>query len=64
MAAAGRHEEQVVLVVPGYLVHLEPELLVAQNLPLPHVDEGDEVLLVTDGDRLAIRRPGDVDVLA
>ena len=64
MAAAGRHEEQVVLVVPGDLVHLEAELFVAHDLALSHVDERHEVLLVSDGDRLAVRRPRDVDVLA
>lgn len=57
-------EEQIVLFVPGDLVDLEPELFFPLDLLRLHVDERDQVLLVAHRDRLSVRTPVDVDVLA
>lgn len=62
-AAAVGQEEHVVVVVPGNLVHLELELLLGFGAMRLGVDEGHHVVLVADGDGLAVGAPADVDVL-
>ena len=51
-------EEEVGVVIEGDLVDLELELLLVQNLLTLHVDERNKILLVADGDRFTILRPG------
>lgn len=63
-ALAVGQEELVAVVVPSNLVHLEVELLLGADLVRPGVDERDQILLVANRNRVSVRRPGDVDVLA
>lgn len=63
-AVAVCEEKHVVVVVPGDLVHLELELLLCFGAMCPGIDEGHDVIFVSDSDRLAVRAPADVDVLS
>lgn len=57
-------EEQVSVSVPRDLVDLELELLLVSRPLTFHVYEGQQVLLVADGDGLPVRGPTDVYVFA
>lgn len=57
-------EELIAGIVPRDLVHLEVELLLGADALRPRIDERHQILLVAHRDRVAVRRPRDVDVLA
>ena len=62
-ALAVGDEEEIILAVPGQLVHLEPELFLCLDLEGFRVDKRDQVLLVTYSDGFTVRRPADINVL-
>lgn len=55
-------EEQVTFVVPCDFVHFEIELLFGTNFMRSRIDECNQVLFVAHSNRIAIRRPCDVDI--
>jgi len=57
-------EEQIVCVIPRYLVDLKAERLLHPNLVGARVDKCYQILLVAHGNCFAIRRPGNVYILA
>jgi len=57
-------EEKIIVVIPTDFIHFKLEGLFMSRFLCLHVNEGNQVFLVSNGDRLAIRRPTDINVLS
>ena len=57
-------EKQIAMGIPRDFVDLELELFLLPRPLTLHVDEGQEVFLVADGDGLPVGRPAHIYVLA
>ena len=57
-------KEEISIIVPANLIHFELELFFGSSLVSLYIDERHQVLLVTDSNRMTIRRPTYIDVLS